>query len=661
MNRYAQGWCWRLALENLLVVGGAFGAAVSQTLALSANCVFAQMTPDETLENNSIVTPDGSTLNIKGGTQAGSNLFHSFKEFSVPTGGTAFFYNAADIQNIISRVTGGSVSKIDGIIRANGTANLFLINPNGIIFGRDASLNIGGSFVASTASSLKFSDGKEFSAKTPQTTPLLSVNVPLGLQYGANSGSILNQSQARNSSREPVGLQVKSGKTLALVGGEVVLEGGRLTAPGGRIELGSVAGLGLVSLNPTDNGWALGYEGVQNFQDIKLSQQAVVDASNKGGGGDIQVQGRRVTVTDGSQIATKTLGAETGGTLTVHASEEVVVSGESTNPQDFSRLTTRTEGAGNAGALTITTGKLAIRNGAQVSTGTLSTGTGGSLTVNASDLVEVSGESKDGEVLSRLTTRTEGGGNAGNLTITTGKLMIQAGGQVSAGTLEQTTGAGGTLTVNASEEVVVSGESTNSRDFSRLTTRTQGTGNAGNLTITTGKLMIQAGGQVSTGTLLGSTGQGGTLTVNASEEVQVSGASADGEVLSRLTTRTQNTGDAGDLTITTRKLVVENGAQVSAGTDSGTSTGDGGTLSVHASEEVRISGPSPNDGDVSRLTARTEGAGDAKVLTITTGKLVIENGAQVSAGTSGEGQGGNFDCDRKGLSGSEWVRSPTNR
>lgn len=100
-------------------------------------------------------------------------------QFSVPTGSTAFFNNAANIQNIISRVTGGSVSSIDGLIKANGAANVFLINPSGIIFGPNASLNIGGSFVGSTASAVNFADGSQLVGATAHpTTPLLRVSVP---------------------------------------------------------------------------------------------------------------------------------------------------------------------------------------------------------------------------------------------------------------------------------------------------------------------------------------------------------------------------------------------------------------------------------------------------------------------------------------------------
>ena len=260
------GWYWHLGLASFVAIGGAIA---------SGNCAIAQVTPDVTLgAESSVVTPTapGSTANvIDGGATRGANLFHSFEQFSVRNGGEAYFNNAANIQNIISRVTGGSISNIDGLLRANASANLFLLNPNGIIFGPNASLNIGGSFVGSTASSLNFADGNQFSATAPQTTPLLTVSVPLGLQYGGNAGSIQVQGNGQGiwTTTElidtTVGLRVQPNQTLAIVGGDIALSGGTLKTAGGRIELGSVTGPNLVSLTPTDKGWSLGYEGVQNF------------------------------------------------------------------------------------------------------------------------------------------------------------------------------------------------------------------------------------------------------------------------------------------------------------------------------------------------------------------------------------------------------------
>lgn len=148
--------------------------------------VLAEITPDTTLPVNSTVSTQGNIKVIGGGTQRESNLFHSFKDFSFSmltpeiTGNTAFFNNDVGIINIITRVTGGLPSNIDGIIKANGAANLFILNPAGILFGQNARLDIGGSFVGATASSIKFADGTIFSAIS-NTQPLLTINTPIGL------------------------------------------------------------------------------------------------------------------------------------------------------------------------------------------------------------------------------------------------------------------------------------------------------------------------------------------------------------------------------------------------------------------------------------------------------------------------------------------------
>lgn len=163
--------------------------------------ISAQVVPDNTLpagERSQVV--GNPNVQIDGGARRGGNLFHSFSQFSIPTGGSAYFNNAVDVQNIFSRVTGGSISNIDGLIRANGTANLFLLNPNGILFGPNASLNIGGSFVATTANAIGFPNGEVFSSDATQPLPsqLLTIN-PNALFFNQLAPQpIVNRSTANN-------------------------------------------------------------------------------------------------------------------------------------------------------------------------------------------------------------------------------------------------------------------------------------------------------------------------------------------------------------------------------------------------------------------------------------------------------------------------------
>ncbi len=146
----------------------------------------AQLIPDSTLgPRSSTIVTKGSIHTIDGGALNGGNLFHSFRDFNVEAGQSVYF-NVPGVDNILTRVTGPNASNINGRLGVNGNANLFLINPNGIVFGSGASLDIRGSFLATTASAIKLSDGSEFSATHPTAPNLLTISVPIGLQWGGH-------------------------------------------------------------------------------------------------------------------------------------------------------------------------------------------------------------------------------------------------------------------------------------------------------------------------------------------------------------------------------------------------------------------------------------------------------------------------------------------
>ncbi|MEO1430703.1 MAG: filamentous hemagglutinin N-terminal domain-containing protein [Cyanobacteria bacterium J06633_8] len=258
---------------------------------------FAQISSDGTLPNNSQINKQGNIYNITGGKEAGNNLFHSFDKFSVPNGSEAYFNNNLNIQNIFGRVTGKSISEINGLIRANGTANLFLMNPNGIVFGENAKLNIGGSFTATTAEAFKFSDGKEFSAVNPEDKPLLSVNVPLGLQYGKNQNASITNSG---------NLTVNNGKNITLIGNSFENQG-NLAANNGQISIAAIANQGFANLGASGELLSLVSQPVDRIDNNTSNIGTVINRGSintsnlqSGNGGKIIVLGEKIGLLENS-------------------------------------------------------------------------------------------------------------------------------------------------------------------------------------------------------------------------------------------------------------------------------------------------------------------------------------------------------------------------
>lgn len=304
--------------------------SVMAYMLLGAGAVDAQVpVPDGTTGTVVDAVVPGSMFEITGGTTAGANLFHSFEAFSVPDGGSAIFVNNnSAIQNVLSRVTGTAPSSIDGLMTTGGLApnfNLFLINPNGIIFGPGAELNIGGSFLASTAQGIQFGDQGVFSAVPGASTDLNLLTIdPAALLFNQISATQSLNSIAVNGSS----LSVSAQQSLVLLGGNaaptatatgnVLIYGALLESQSGRVELGAVGGPGSVSLG---SDFALGFPPDLPKADIILQNNSViqVDTKSSGAGGSLSIQANQTEILSGSGLRTEIRGNANAGPITIAA------------------------------------------------------------------------------------------------------------------------------------------------------------------------------------------------------------------------------------------------------------------------------------------------------------------------------------------------------
>jgi filamentous hemagglutinin family protein len=398
---------------------------------------YAQITPDPSLGqdiSNPTNNPnDIQNTIIRGGAIRGANLFHSFLEFNIAEG-TGVYFDSQGANNIITRVTGAK-SYIFGTLGVLGDANLFLINPNGIVFGPNSSLDLRGSFVATTADAIQFGSQGFFDASNPSEIPLLTVQPTALVFYRENPAQIENRATTPLPDSDPLnpkfGLSVPDGESLLFVGGDVIIDGGGLNTAGGSIKLASVASPGTVGLNQTVDNISLSYDNV-TFGNISLINGASINVSGEGGGA-IQITAKNVYLNNGFQIISNTFGSSNGGTISINATDLVELIGT------FGILSTLTSGSGNAGNIEITTGKLVLKDGAQIISGSTGSGTGGDINIDAFS-VELAGfavlppPSPDFPFsLQRSGLVTDAGstGAGGDIIITTSDLIVKDGASIS--------------------------------------------------------------------------------------------------------------------------------------------------------------------------------------------------------------------------------------
>lgn len=597
---------------------------------------------------------EGATTRILGGTQAGSNLFHSFQQFDLPTGAIAYFDQTSAITNIFARITGGRMSMLDGVIQANGAANLFLINPSGILLGPNAQLNLGGSFLATTANRVLFPDGKAFSA-TPlsQSAPLLSINRPLGLVFNAQPGRITVRSQP--------GLTVQPGQTLSLLGGEVNVSG-NLTAPSGRIQLGAVGANQQVQFHPSRSSREITYNNTQQFRDIRIDNLAIVDASGIGGG-DIHIQGRRITLAEGGRLQSITLGNLDGGTITVRAVDSLDLLGNlsTSGPIDpffvqrgfvlpqKTRIVSTTVGTGQASDITVHTGTLRVTNGADITAATDGLGDGGDLSIHATQSLEVGGETIrlgfapeaipftepvtrnfliDQTSVSQINARSAfipNSGASGDITIHTHHLKLLNGASLAAGS---NVGPGGSITINATGTVEIAGSTRSGASTSNLVTASISQNNALNTVLRANKLLLRDGGVIAASTF--GPGQGGDIEISTTESVEVLGVSRSGGIPSQINSGTFGAGNSGDIKIKTGTLKIQDGGMIQL---SSVTQGQTGSFRLTANSVLL-----DNQGQISSNAV----ASPAGNINIDTHRLVLKNGSNITTNALGTDAGGNI-------------------
>ncbi|QFS52037.1 filamentous hemagglutinin N-terminal domain-containing protein [Nostoc sphaeroides] len=534
----------------------------------------AQIIPDNTLGAEASRLNQNQLINgalgdkIDGGAARGSNLFHSFSEFNIQNGQRVHFINPTGIENIFTRVTGGNSSKIEGTLGVDGAANLFLINPNGIVFGKNAVLNVKGSFVGTTANGVQFDNQGIFSATNPQAPPLLTVN------SSALWFNQLNQNAGiQNNSVAP--LKVPDGKSLLLVGGDVRMDGGQLIAYGGRVELGGLAEPGNVNLFLNGDNLSLKFPLNVTRGSVLLTNQAGVYVE-AAGGGDIAINARNIEILGGSFLDAGIGVLETAetvaGDITLNATGEIKIAGKSmvSNLVNWNSV-------GNGGNITINSGDFSLSDGAQLQALTRGQGNAGNVTLNVKNAVDLAGYGTS--IFSSVERR--GKGNGGNITINSGDFSLSDGAQLQALTRGQ--GNAGNVTLNVKNAVDLAGSETSI--FTSV--EPGGKGNGGNIDINATTLSLADGAQLQTvvkkydDKTKKAAGQGdaGNVNVKVTGGVDITGVNKDFKSGISSNVQTGVEGNGGNIFIDSGDLSLSDGAEIDA---SNSGKGNAGNIHINA-------------------------------------------------------------------------------
>lgn len=607
------------------------------------------------------------------GLQVGSNLFESFSEFNIATGESATFSGPSSVTNVIARVTGGS-STIDGVL-ANSipNANLILINSAGVSFGPHAGLNLaGGSFVVSTSSYLKLSDGTRFAATLGASDSTLTTASPAA--FGFLSASPAAVAFAGDASQNPQGFAVPSGRSLSVVAGGIQIVGGKLIAANqGAINLIAVAAAGEVQLDPS-----------KPAQDPAVAPKAATGAVSLAGGVSVSApEGGRINIRGGSlQVDQSSISADN----TLSSGGEVNVEVAGLLALDGGHIGANTDGSGSAGDVNLTAGRFTAEalfagGGATTSTAPISAdthgpGAGGQITINTGSL-----SLSQNALISALT---------GPSVIIGENLLHAAAPLLTPADSSPLFGSGGSITINATRNITLDGRGSSNtvgllaettslalgghggsialhtpnlliRNTAEITSTTKGSGNAGNISIDARELTIDGGGEASTLTGvqarvgegeqdLGARGNGGQINIQSHKLTLREGGV--------ITATTFGQGNAGNIVVHAGNISMRGAARANShappsdvtgttlftgffaraqpGAAQGAfSGGAGGNIYVIAQGGINLKGDA-------RFSAIAQNGSTAGTVTVQAHDLVLGAGSSATV-AAGDAQGGNIN------------------
>lgn len=621
-----------------------------------------------------IEAPDGNyDIRMNYGHQAGENLFHSFSRFNIGTGETAAFGVSSAIRNIISRVTGGSESFIDGTIRSLisdtadiSAANLYLLNPSGILFGPNAALDMGGSFHVSTADYLRMGESERFYS-TVQENEILSSAPPWAFGFLTDPAPIRFEGMGEVGEDMVSGLTVAPLQNISVIGGDISLTGtfrtdgtaekplGNLSAPGGSLNLVSAASPGEVMLS----GKGPDTSSVSSLGNITLSDHSLIKATGTGSG-NIFIRAGQFVMENNSVLEMDTKGDDPGGisdiqaeTVTIRSSDifsdatgtgsggDISISGIGGNSAEsvmisegsrvFANAANTAAHAGDAGNVNIHTKNLTL-SGSSISSSTDGGGSSGNIHLQAEQSLIITDQS---EVFASSGSHTASG-DSGAISIESPKTLLSNGSKISIDTNE---GDGGRLRLggageSAAESVTVSG--------SQIFAGTIGSGNAGDVLIHADHIRFDNKGIIGSQTM--GSGRGGDIRI----EVGSSFTLTEGAYISSESLSTENGGEAGHISLWSGDSLFLRDSRISTGA----LNAGGGKISLEAANMIYCI-------DSSVATSVAKGADDAGDISIAPRyeqmQFAILNRSEVLANAY-EGKGGNIRIETD-----QFISSGTSR